>query len=820
MAKASNGRPPPGAESGGSAVSAPALLSAALAHHQAGRLDAAEPIYRQILAIDPTNADALNLFGVLAHQVGRHDVAVELIGRAIRIHPREPSYFHNLGAALLDLGRHEEMAEAFRRAIDLAPGAAEAHFNLAVALQALGRLDEAADAYRRVIKLQPNHALAHSNLGAVLKSQGKLEEAAQSLGRAADLQPNNAAGHNNLGVVLEELGRPKEALTSYQRAVALKPDFAAAHYNLGSALQALHRLGEAEASYRRAIALRSDHAEAFNNLGAVLVALDRPEEALECYRRAVDLKPDYAEACLNLAVGTQRAGLHDQAAGFYQRAAELTPDDPKIEHGLGVALQDAGRPLEAAEAFARAVALKPDFVEADSHRLLALGYTDISAQALLVEHLKWAERHGGGPGPARTDYANPADPERRLRIGFVSADFNFHPVGIYLTKVLMARDPQAMEVFCYYNNTNDDDEFTGLLRRSVDEWRVIVGLSDEDAEAIIRQDEIDILVDLSGHTGGHRLQLFARRPAPVQASWLGYPSTTGLSAIDYLLMDAAAVPAGAERFCSEAVVRLPYGRFCYTPPAYAPEPIDPASREGAPITFGSFNNLAKIGPPVIRAVGRGAEGDARIAAGAQVESPGGFPYAAAHWPGLRQAGHSRRTPRVSRPVAPCADAGRIRPDRHRAGPLSVLRRPDQLRGVVDGRSGSDPARRTARIASDPRVPERHRPCGVGRVLRGRLRGHRHGIGGGCAAAGGPEAELEGKHGRLAPVRSRPIHPGAGIGLPRNVAAVVRRRAGRNVRRPSGYRSCGPQSLRLGTLPKPRRREPVESAAKLGVGALE
>jgi predicted O-linked N-acetylglucosamine transferase (SPINDLY family) len=134
----------------------------------------------------------------------------------------------------------------------------------------------------------------------------------------------------------------------------------------------------------------------------------------------------------------------------------------------------------------------------------------------------------------------------------------------------------------------------------VDEWRFIVGVSDEDADAMIRQDEIDILVDLSGHTGGNRLQLFARRPAPVQASWLGYPSTTGLSAIDYLLMDAAAVPEGAEQYCSEAVARLPYGRFCYTPPAYAPEPIDPASREGSPITFGSFNNLAKIGAPVIR----------------------------------------------------------------------------------------------------------------------------------------------------------------------------------------------------------------------------
>jgi predicted O-linked N-acetylglucosamine transferase (SPINDLY family) len=575
------------------------MLSAALQHHQAGRLAAAEPIYRQILAIDPANADALNLFGVLAHQVGRHDVAVELIGQATRINSREPSFLHNLGAALLALGRHEDMASAFRRAIDLQPGNPEGHFNLGVALQGLGRLDEAVAAYRRVIQLQADHALAHANLGAVLKAQNKPEDAAQALSRATELQPNYAPAHNNLGVVLEDLGRLYDALASYERAIALKPDFAAAHGNLGGALLACERPAEAEASYRRAIALQPDYAQAHNNLGAVLKALDRPDEALECYRRAIALKPDYGEAHGNLAAALQQAGLHEQASGSYRRAAELTPDDPMIHYRMGVTLQDAGRPDDAAGAFSRAVQLKPDFVEAASHRLLALNYTDISAQALLADHRAWTERYGGGPGPVGADYANSRDPERKLRVGFVSADFNFHPVGIYLTRVLMARDPQALEVFCYYNNT-EDDEFTGLLRRTADEWRSLVGVSDEDAEAIIRQDEIDILVDLSGHTGGHRLTLFARRPAPVQASWLGYPSTTGLAAIDYLLMDAAAVPEGAERFCSEAVVRLPFGRFCYTAPAYAPEVVDPASRDGEPITLGSFNNLAKVGPPVIR----------------------------------------------------------------------------------------------------------------------------------------------------------------------------------------------------------------------------
>ncbi len=583
----------------GSPASVPALLSTALQHHQAGRLAAAEPIYRQILAVEPNNPDALNLFGVLAHQVGRHDVAVDLISKATRIHAREPSYFHNLGAALLALGRHEDMAGAFRSAIALSPGNPEGHFNLGVALQALKRDEEAASSYRRVIQLQPGHPLVHANLGAVLKAQGKLEDAAQSLKRAVQLQPNHAAAHNNLGVVLEDLGRPEDALASYQRAIEIDPNSADAHYNLGSALQALERLDEAEGAYRRAIALRPEHAQAHNNLGVVLKALERPEEALTSFGRAVDLKPDYGDALRNLADATQLARQYETAAVYGQRAADLFPDDPDIHNLLGISLQDAGRPAEAAAALKRAVELNPAFAEADSHRLMALGYTDVSAQDMLDEHRQWAERHGGAATAARGVYANSPDPERRLRIGFVSADFNFHPVGIYLTKVLMARDRQATEVFCYYNSNKEDDEFTILLRQSADEWRVIGELSDDDAEAMIRQDRIDVLVDLSGHTGGHRLKLFARRPAPVQASWLGYPSTTGLSAIDYLLMDAAAVPPGAEQFCSEQVLRLPYGRFCYSPPSYAPDLIDPASRDGAPITFGSFNNLAKIGPAVL-----------------------------------------------------------------------------------------------------------------------------------------------------------------------------------------------------------------------------
>ncbi len=624
MAEGKNGR---------NDASVGALLNAALQHHQAGRLAAAEPLYRQALAIEPNNPDGLNLLGVLAHQVGRNDVAVDLIGRAIRLDAGQPDFHHNLGAVFLALGRHEDMARCYRAAIALQPDYAEAHFNLGVACQALGRLDEAAVAYRAVVGLQPNHPLAHARLGAVLKDQGRLQEAEAALRCAVALHPNAAEAHNNLGVVLEALDRLEDAKSCYRRAIDLKPDFPAAHYNLGGALRASQRLDEAESAYRRAIALKPEYTEAYNNLGAVLQAqerledarasfsraialnphyaeahnnlggalkaLDHLDEAVSAFTRAVELNPDYAEAHHNLGVVLTRAERPEAGAQAHRRAVQLTPDNAQAHCSLGVALQLAGRVQEATAAFDRAMQLKPDFSDADSARLFGLLYTDIGEEALFAEHRRWDERHGGGPRAPDQAFSNTRDPDRRLRIGYVSADFNFHPVGVYLTRVVAAQDRFAFEIFCYYNGKIEDD-FTGLLRAKADHWRSLAGISNDDAEAMIRRDGIDILIDLSGHTGGNRLPLFARRPVPVQASWLGYPGTTGLSAIDYLVMDAAAVPYGLERYCSEAVVRLPHSRFCYTPPSYAPDTLDPAVRDSAPITFGCFNNLAKITPEVIR----------------------------------------------------------------------------------------------------------------------------------------------------------------------------------------------------------------------------
>ena len=391
-------------------------------------------------------------------------------------------------------------------------------------------------------------------------------------------------------------GRFGEAEALYKRILSVDPRQVQALYYLGLIA---HRFGWHEAAVEligAATVVDPHDDNMYGSLAVALEALGRLDEAEPACRRAVELRPDFAPHHDHLGMVVHLRGRLDEAVSHHRRAIELEPASAEAHNNLGNAFQALGRLDAAAEAYLRAVELKPDLAYADCNRLLCLTYSPaLSPEALLAEHRDWDRRHA--PATTPKTFANDPDPERRLRIGLVSADFLMHPVGFFLARVLAARARSAVELFCY-DNTPAPDAVTAELRALADQWRPIAGLSDDDAEAMIREDRIDILVDLAGHTGDNRLLLFARKPAPVQASWLGYPSTTGLSAIDYLIMDAVAVPPGEERWCSEAVVRLPHGRFCYAPPDYAPAVAD--RPDVGPVVFGSFNNLTKVGPEVVR----------------------------------------------------------------------------------------------------------------------------------------------------------------------------------------------------------------------------
>jgi len=504
----------------------------ALQHHQSGRLAEAEALYRQVLAAEPRNADALHLLGVVAHQVGQNDVALGLIRQALALLPDAPEFHSNLG-------------EAYR---------------------ALGQLDEAIAAYRQAIALRPDQPEANANLGNSLRDKGLLDEAIAAYRQAIALRPNLPKAHNNLGTGLQEKGQLDEAIAAYRQAVAFKSDYPQAHNNLGVALKDSGQLDEAITAYRQAIALKPDFSEAHCNLGNVLKDKGQLDEAIALYRRAITLQPSYAEAHSN----------------------------------VGLALKDKGQLDEAIAAFRQAIAFKPDLSEAHSNLVFTLHcHSGFDARAIAEEHDRWYQQHAEPLRQFIRPHLNDPTPDRRLRIGYVSPDFRMHSVGLFLRPLLAQHDHQSFEIFCYAQVPVPDD-LTRQLHARADHWHSLVGLSDRQAADLIQRHQIDILVDLALHTTRSRLLIFARKPAPVQVTYLAYAGSSGLRTMDYRLSDPFLDPPEVEASAySEQTFRLAQSYWCYQPMKSPPLAPVPAMKAGH-ITFGCLNNFCKVSEPALQ----------------------------------------------------------------------------------------------------------------------------------------------------------------------------------------------------------------------------
>jgi protein O-GlcNAc transferase len=507
---------------------------------------------------DPSDDTAKLLATAIAyHQAGRHAEAEAVYQQILAIDPNQVDSLHLLGVVAHQLGKNDAAVALIGKAIALNGNDSSFHNNLGIVLKGQGRLDEAVGCYRRALVIKPDYAEAHNNLGNALGDQGKLAEAAGCYRQALVLKPNYAEAHNNLGNALRHQGKLAEAVDCCRRALVLKRDYVEAHNCLGNALRDQGKLDEAVDCYRQALVLKPDHAEAHNNLGNALWDQGKLDEAVGCCRRALALKPTLAEA----------------------------------HNNLGNVLRDQGKLDEAVACYRQALALKPDYPGAHSNLLSSLNYhMTLPPGELLAAHRRWDERHGTA---ARTHHANRRDPDRRLRIGYVSPDFRRHSVAFFLEPLLRHHDRAAVEVFCYAE-VAQPDAVTGRLQALADHWRSTVGMSDAALVQQIGADGVDILVDVAGHTANNRLPAFAAKPAPVQVSWLGYPNTTGLAAMDYRLVDAVTDPgAEADGWASETLLRLAGGFLCYGPPVEAPEPVSSFGPGGA-VTFGSFNNPAKL----------------------------------------------------------------------------------------------------------------------------------------------------------------------------------------------------------------------------------
>ncbi|HVT87838.1 MAG TPA: tetratricopeptide repeat protein [Tepidisphaeraceae bacterium] len=347
-----------------SRISIQQAIDLAMQHQQAGQLQQAESIYRQILAVQPNNAVAMHQLGLLALQVGKINIAVELIGQSIQHESRSPDMHYNFGLALATAGRRDQAIESYRNAIKLKPDLVEAYNNLGVALLNAGRLDESLDISRRAVELGPSISAAQNNLGVVLRNKGMIAESIEAHRKAVDIAPQSTGLWSNLGIALQAGGQLDQAIDAFTKALAIDPNNVDALQNSGAIFRLQGRLEQASSSFRKALSLLPDDAQALNNLAAVLIDLQQSDEGIELLRRAIAIKPDSAEAHDNLGIALREKGLFDQAEQQHRKALAIQPIFPQAERNLGNLLQLSGRLDEAIASYRNAVAQKPNFAEA------------------------------------------------------------------------------------------------------------------------------------------------------------------------------------------------------------------------------------------------------------------------------------------------------------------------------------------------------------------------------------------------------------------------------------------------------------------------
>jgi len=506
----------------------------------------------------------------------------------------------DLGIEHHQSGRLAEAETCYQQVLQWQPNHADAWHLLGVIAYQQEQYPTAIERINRGIKLNSNAANFYNSLGSVYQKQQHFTQALDCYQKVIQLQPNFFKAHNNIGLIYQEIGQFQEAIAAYQKAIKLQPNYAEAYLNLSITLEKQRQLSPAFEYCQQAIQLQPDYAEAHCHLGKILHSQGQLVEAVESYQRALQLKSNYADAYANLGTVLQMQGKLTEAIQSFQKALQLEPNQYQTYNNLGGAFQSQGKLKQAIELFQRAIEINPSDVLAYQNLLFGLHYSsDYDLSAIYAEHRQWAALHADRLAKVIAPHDNNRNRERRLRIGYVSGDFKTHSVAYFFEPLLANRNRKDFEVICYVNNSKIDAT-TQRLRQLADGWREIYALDNEQVAELVRQDKIDILVDLSGHTKDNRLLVFARKPAPVQVTYIGYPNTTGLDTIDYRITDACADPQGeTEHLHIEQLIRLPHGFLCYLPSADCPDVSPPPVLQTGQITFGCFNNLAKVNPQLI-----------------------------------------------------------------------------------------------------------------------------------------------------------------------------------------------------------------------------
>ncbi len=563
-----------------------ATLDRAQRLHLAGQFREAEAVYREMLALDPADATSRHLLGLLLYQQGRQAEGIELVSQTVQRFPDHAVFRFNFGSVLIE-SDPAAATEEFRRALALQPDYPDAMANLAVALCKQSKFEDAVVVSRLVLAQRPQSPATMFNLAQALRGQGEVAFSQQKYAEAADF---------------------------FRQATSVNARNFDAHFGLAEALAAQSD-PEAGDAYRQALSVKPDSFEGCIGLARWLDHHQHAEEARETYRRAIALRPDAMDAQSDLAALYGRAGFPDQAIAASQQILAVHPGHVHAAATLGAALSQTGKNEEAAkvllEALERSKAADPL-----SPAMGEITSTDRTMLAGLLSNLFLLRHYEESYDPEKlfreqltfgriVDRQDPAQrfdlaPRETLRIGYVSGDFRRHAVASFIEPILANHDAGAFDIFCY-SNTEVRDEITARLQGYAHHWKDIDNLPDDDVVKVIENDRIDILVDLSGHTGGNRLPVFGRKPAPVQVTYLGFPNSTGLPTMDYRISDSFADPVGlTERYHQEKIVRLPHGFYCYRPHDDAPAVTPSPANETGNVTFASLNVFRKISPMMMR----------------------------------------------------------------------------------------------------------------------------------------------------------------------------------------------------------------------------
>jgi predicted O-linked N-acetylglucosamine transferase (SPINDLY family) len=597
------------------------LSSQALALHQRGQLAEAEQLYIEIIRKNPTIVGPRYMLGVMRLQQGRVQEAVELMAPSAKVNPDDVAIQMNYAMALRGAGRLSEALSRFQHAVKLRPDLAEAHYNSGVVQAELGRFENAIQCYEKALVLKPDMLIARGNLGIALAGVGRLDDAVAQYGKVLDAQPADAATLYNRGLARLAQGRRQDALADFEAASTAAPGFADPIYQRAIALSHMGRFAEALLAFDAVLALTPNDPEIHSNRSVALWNLGRPEDALASAEKALEIDPGLASAWYNKGVALKGLARFQNALDAFDRMITHDATNADGWNSRGAVLRVLGRPSDAVASFTRAIELRPGYIDAINNRahtawtdlgLYAAAIADLKAAQKAdpdhpyltgeLLHLKmqgadWqdydilkqavddgvhAKKRVIRPFAYQAISDNPADlricseifaadqfpamtapaqAERRdggkLRVGYVSADFREQATAYLMAGLYEHHDQGKFEIVAFDNGGSDASPMRARLEKAIPRIVDITGMSDDEAANAVRAEKIDILVNLNGYFGKPRMGLFARRPAPVQVNYLGFPATLGAPYIDYILADGIVIPQGEERFYTEAVVRMP-----------------------------------------------------------------------------------------------------------------------------------------------------------------------------------------------------------------------------------------------------------------------